>query len=101
MGRGNQTAKNILKNYNSNHENLDNLIDGTIAVRADNDQKESTNIVNPKKKLNTKPNDLSENLLEGVDLAKIKKKYQKGENKNFDIRDIEQFMDENDDDAYK
>ena len=40
-------------------------------------------------------------LLEGVDLAKIKRKYQKGEAKEFDMKDIEQFMGENEDDAYK
>jgi len=101
MGKGNQTAKNVLKNFNDNQDTSDNLIDGNIIVQEDNKQKESTTIVNPKKKINAKPEDLSENLLEGVDLAKIKKKYQKGESQNFDIRDIEQFMDENDDDAYK
>lgn len=45
--------------------------------------------------------DQGADILEGVDLDKIKKRYKKGEAKEFDMKDIEQFMDENDDDAYK
>ena len=101
MGRGNQTAKNLLKTYNDSQDVANTINDGNIIVQDETTLKEKTTIINPKKSNTGKPDDISNNLLEGVDLTKIKKKYQKGEKQNFDMKDIEQFMDENDDEAYK
>lgn len=45
--------------------------------------------------------DITQNLLEGVNLEKMEKKYEKGQKQKFSKKDIEQFMNENDDDAYR
>jgi len=88
MNKGQSKARLLLKSYNDNNCNDDQFIE----------DKKISLIDAKKEKANKK---LNEGLLEGVDLQKIKKKYEKGQNQQFDMQDIEQFMDENDDDAYK